>query len=84
MRPVFNPYNAHAGFVYYDTDLDSQIMWNGKDWVGTDGMNLKKTGTSKERPIDYINVGFLYKDTDINELIVWDGDCWRDLKGNIR
>lgn len=84
MRPVFNPYNAHAGFVYYDTDLDKQIMWNGKDWVGTDGSNLQKIGTSKERPIDYINVGFLYKDTDINELIVWDGEFWRDLKGNIR
>ncbi len=84
LRPIFNQYNNHSGFVYFDTDLNRQVLWNGNDWVGTDGLSLNNSGPTKNRPKVYIKAGFIYKDTDINELIIWDGEFWRDLKGNIR
>ena len=40
-RPVFKKREEMAGFCYFDTTLGKPIWWNGRDWVDSNGNNLK-------------------------------------------
>lgn len=73
----------YSGFIYYDIDLNKNIVWNGSIWTNIDGtsLNINKSGTTAERPTN-VNIGFIYKDTTLNKLILWEGSKWVNLDGS--
>ena len=70
------PSEPNVGELFWDTDLDSLVVWDGSSWVpvASDSVEVP-TGGSTERPASP-GVGALYWDTDLNMLVVWDGSSW--------
>ena len=80
-------YWAEQGALMYRQDLNQVVMraidgTTEKDIVDVNGQSLIKTGTTIQRPTEYINSGFQYFDTTINKPIWWTGDKWIDATGN--
>lgn len=38
------PQTAYVGFRYFDTDINCEIVWDGSQWVNTDGLDADSTG----------------------------------------
>lgn len=79
-RNNYTPLNK--GSIWFDTDLNKNVLWNGKIWVDNNAnpANTIKEGVTDKRPKN-VQIGFIYKDTTINKLIVWDGAAWVNMDG---
>lgn len=80
-RPTSFLVLSDSGYMYFDTMLGEYILWNGTDWVGIDGLNYNRQGTTANRPTSYLVAGFTYYDTTIKKLIAWNGSSWIDSNG---
>lgn len=38
------PVGVNVGFRYFDTDINCEIVWDGSQWVNTDGLDADSTG----------------------------------------
>lgn len=76
------------GLIYFDTDLNRPIWWNGYEWVDGAGDNadFPHKGTSDEIPnASNVSVGFTYYDEETKTLYVSNGTTWEIVNccGNI-
>ena len=70
------PGEPETGDLWYDTDLDILVIWNGTDWEPVGGSAVKvPAGPSAGRP-DPAEEGNLYFDTNINTLMVYNSGAW--------
>ncbi len=70
------PSEPETGDLWYDTDLDILVIWNGNDWEPVGGSAVKvPSGPSANRP-DPAEEGNLYYDNGINTLMVYHGGSW--------
>ena len=71
------PTSPSAGELFWDTDLDQLLVWNGTEWepVGSGGKVTVPSGPSGERPSDPED-GDVYYDTTINTLMVYNDGGW--------
>ena len=71
------PSEPNVGDLFWDTDLDQLVIWNGSAWepVGSGGSVTVPSGPSGDRPGD-AEEGDLYFDTTINTLMVYSGGSW--------
>ena len=71
------PGNPNTGDLFWDTDLNILLVWNGSSWepVGSGDSVKVPSGTTANRPASP-EVGDLYWDTTLGALVVWDGSDW--------
>ena len=71
------PSNPGVGDLFWDTDLESLVIWNGTSWepVGSGGTVTVPSGDSGNRPSNP-SEGDLFWDTTLNSLLVYDGANW--------
>ena len=71
------PGTPSVGDLFWDTDLDQLVIWNGSSWepVGSGTAVTVPSGPSGDRPSP-AEAGDLYFDTTINTLMVYDGSGW--------
>jgi hypothetical protein len=71
------PIEPEVGDLFWDTDLDQLVIWNGTEWepVGSGGTVTVPSGPSGDRPANP-SEGDLFWDTTINSLLVYDGTAW--------
>jgi hypothetical protein len=71
------PIEPEVGDLFWDTDLDQLVIWNGTEWepVGSGGTVTVPSGASGDRPANP-SEGDLFWDTTINSLLVYDGTSW--------
>lgn len=77
-----------VGLIYFDTDLNQPIWWNGNQWVNSNGDNADiphKGNTDKLPNAKNVSVGFVYYDTDTNTMYMSNGESWDIINccGNI-
>lgn len=84
-RPVISSTAGCEGFLFFDTDLDKWICWNGTKWTNIDGSTLAPTkGADTDRPtLTSSDAGFQYFDTTLNKPIWWTGTDWVDATGTV-
>lgn len=77
----WNP--VYVGKLFFDTTLDSVIIWDGTKWVRSDGSPaVINKGTTTQRPTLASTVsGTQYYDTTLNKPIWWNGTAWIDVTG---
>lgn len=71
------PANPPLGYLYYDTTLDYEVVWNGRIWRAlvptiNESVGFGDTAGRPRNP----KPGFLYYDTTLKQEIVWDGTAW--------
>ena len=71
------PSSPETGDLFWDTDLNILLVWNGSAWepVGSGDSVKVPSGGSSSRP-GSPEVGDLFWDTDLNSLLVWNGSSW--------
>jgi len=71
------PSSPSPGELFWDTDLDQLLVWNGTEWepVGSGGKVTVPSGPSGERPSDP-EEGDIYYDTTITTLMVYHNGGW--------
>jgi hypothetical protein len=71
------PSNPEVGDLFWDTDLESLVIWNGSEWepVGSGSAASVPSGNSASRPGD-AEQGDLYFDTTIDTLLVYNDGSW--------
>jgi len=71
------PGNPSLGYLYYDTNLSAQIVWNGTTWqfVSPPQTGRVGFGPTASRPANPAP-GFLYFDTDLGQEFAWSGTAW--------
>ena len=70
------PDEPETGDLWYDTDLDILVIWNGSDWEPVGGSAVKvPSGPSADRP-NPAEEGNLYYDNGINTLMVYHSGGW--------
>lgn len=70
------PSEPEIGDLFWDTDTDLLVIWNGSSWEPVGGSAVKvPSGPSTGRP-NPAEEGNLYFDTDINALMVYNGGAW--------
>ena len=71
------PDNPSVGDLFWDTDLEILVIWNGSSWepVGSGDSVTVPNGPSGDRP-STPEEGDLYFDTTINTLMVYSGGAW--------
>lgn len=75
-RPVlvgnYGSTQGDSDFTYLDTTVNSEVIWNKKDWVLSCGYSSNKiSGTTSERPqLGFCDDGFAYYDYDLNKRIL--------------
>jgi hypothetical protein len=68
------PVSGEEGDLYFDTDLDLLLVWNGSEWQ--EAGHTTPSGSSANRP-SAPYVGEIYFDTTLGKLIVWNGSDWK-------
>ena len=70
------PSEPETGDLWYDTDLNLLVIWNGSDWEPVGGSAVKvPSGPSADRP-DPAEEGNLYYDNGIDTLMVYHNGAW--------
>jgi hypothetical protein len=71
------PSNPPLGYLYFDTSLGYEVVWNGTLWKALVPALSESTGfgPTSRRP-DRPRSGFLYYDTTLKQELVWDGSAW--------
>lgn len=75
-RPVvmgdYGSTQGDSNFTYLDTTVNSEVIWNKKDWVLSCSYSSNKvSGTTSERPqLGFCDDGFAYYDYDLNKRIL--------------
>jgi len=71
------PSSPNAGEIFWDTDLEQLLVWNGTEWepVGSGGQVTVPSGPTVDRPSDP-EEGDVYYDTSISTLMVYSGGSW--------
>ena len=70
------PAEPETGDLWYDTQLNLLVIWNGNDWEPVGGSAVKvPSGPSANRP-DPAEEGNLYYDNGINTLMVYHSGAW--------
>jgi len=71
------PSSPNIGELYWDTDLNQLVIWNGSIWepVGSGTAVNVPSGPSADRPGSPED-GDLYFDTTINSLLVYNDSLW--------
>lgn len=77
------PLDVKAGFHYYDSNLNLDIIYDGEKWVSSNGNPaLLIKGTTQQRPaLESTNEGFEYYDSTLKKKILWNGTAWVNLDG---
>lgn len=79
------PTNVPVGYMFFDTNLNIPIYWNGTYWVNEDGIDMTNVtmviGTSTQRnamaaSLSEANEGLKFFDTDFGQYAVWNGGRW--------
>lgn len=79
-RPTFDS-GSNIGFTYFDTTLNSLIVWSGSAWVvmAEGSTNYLGDYTSAEilsQEIEGTVIGDWYFNTDLNSPYFWNGTSW--------
>ena len=71
------PSSPDTGDLFWDTDLNILLVWNGSAWepVGSGDSVKVPSGATGDRPSSP-EVGDLFWDTTLDSLLVWDGSNW--------
>ena len=70
------PVEPETGDLWYDTELNLLVIWNGNDWEPVGGSAVKvPSGPSANRP-NPAEEGNLYYDNGINTLMVYHSGAW--------
>lgn len=77
------PFNPIAGYNFYNTSQSEPQFFDGASWRNADGMvaDLKRYGTTSERPSNSLDYGFTYFDLTIEKPIYWQGIKWVKADG---
>lgn len=74
----------YIGFQYFDISLGKKVLWNGTEWIESDGLKagIERFGSKDKRPqTSNIPIGFPYFDTSLGRIIVWNGSKWINVDG---
>lgn len=71
------------GYQFYNSSHSKPEFFDGGSWRNADGMNadLKRYGTTLERPSNSLDYGFTYFDLTIEKPIYWQGTKWVKADG---
>lgn len=72
------PFAPIAGYNFYNTSDSKPEFFDGGSWRDADGMNadIKRSGTTLERPSSNLDTGFRYFDSSLGMPIYWQGTKW--------
>ncbi|MBB6371433.1 glycosyl hydrolase family 28-related protein [Chryseobacterium shigense] len=72
-----------SGYQFYNSGHSKPEFFDGGSWRNADGMNadLKRYGTTSERPSNNLDYGFTYFDLTIDKPIYWQGTKWVKADG---